>query len=301
MVARKQLPIDQGRLRQAQLGRQMADAAVRARREESERRQAPDRLGAELVQRQLSQSVAVQYGAGLEASELGTGPEGQVVFTGGRERARASIEAMEAEGLSALEVRTISRQHEADLEGISEGLAQGGQMLESEQVRFMMGGHRRQVNVWERGQVEQGALGPSGHLPSAATDLADEAAEMEALRQGYAGASGFIAATPGQIEFAEMAGRFTPQGEPTQHLAAEPEQSVGAAATQGFVSGAMGQMTSVAGPGGLGPKAQARLERRPELAEAVGPRGRVEQIERRTASIAEPEAGGEQEQGPGRH
>lgn len=75
---------------------------------------------------------------------------------------------------------------------------------------------------------------------------------------------------------------------------------MGQAAVQGFSMGAASRLQASQGePKPLGPKAQARLERHPEIAEAMGgPTGPVAEMERRTAGIQAPEV---DDEGLGRH
>lgn len=225
--------------------------------------QQEDQFGAELVSRQLTQSVWRSYGGAPRADELGLGPEGELAFTAANERTRDTLAAMQADGLGSGEILTLGRQHEYDLGMAATDHRVQGQVVEAAQLQFMASTHRRELNTWERSQIEAGELSANPALPSEQSDLLDQSLEMDALREGFTLASGLQMADPAQVSFVGVDPVAVPDLPATQQQLGD----------------------------GLGPKARARLAAHPELAQLVnedssaGAGDPVSKIEARTAHL----------------
>lgn len=257
---------------------------------ENYRQEARERMDAAMA-RQLAQSAFRVYGGGPSLDDFAVTDPRQVQFRAGTSKVPDTTAQMQAEGISPLEIRTILRQHEADLGNVT---ADGSlNAIQAEQVMFVASSTRREVNAWERGEVAAGRLAQNPHLPSHEADLLDEQVELETLREGLSVASGIQFVDPATVSFDVPGYDASGQLESAQAGAEAGRESsdVMTAAGQGFARGALGQ---------LGPKARARLEKHPELAEGMGSRNPAERLAERTAHIKEPEPQAEEDLGWGR-
>lgn len=280
-VPRKRLPVEEAQ-RAAREQQEEQEAAMAA-----QQRQADDAALQQALARQLTQSAYREFGGGsVGPDELALDGHGRIPFADRRQEVAATTERMASEGIGAMEARTILRQHEADLANAAADPQVSA--VHAEQLGFMASSHRRAANAWERGRVEAGELPANEHLPTEVADLFDEQVEMETLREGLSLASGIQFAEPGELAF-DVPG-YDEVGRAVE--AVEPEQGVASAAVRGFAQGASARLQVERG--GLGPRARARMERHPELAEAAGPVSRMDALEARTA-WPEPEA----QEGPG--